>query len=179
MKIKLIIITLAVILTSVYAEPKKNGRPPGRANIKLEQLDFYKPNWSVIRDLIGDLLAIGYMDIQINDFEYRYYCTHCEGIGYQGSDPLVLDPDNLEPIYEWCERNKGKFAEVSFWDLVEFNVVTEVVTILNEQGLKFSLSDADRTEKIKIDLLDGRPKVRKTNEPNQNTHSITASGGSE
>jgi len=179
MKAKLIIITLAATLTSVYAEPKKSNRPPGCANIQLEQLDFYKPNWSGIRDLIGDLLAIGYMDIQINDFKYRYYCTHCEGIGYQGSDPLVVDPDNLEPIYEWCERNKGKFAEVSFLDWVEFNVVTEVVTILNEQGIKFALSDADRTEKIKIDLLDGRPKVKETNEPNHRLHSIAGSARSE
>lgn len=134
--------------------PAASGRTPGHANVQLEQLDFYQPNWSVMSDLVSTLLAIGYMDIQINDFEYHYHCWHCEGVSHQGSDPLVLDPGNLEPIHAWCERNKGKFAEVSFWDLVEFDVVTEVVKTLNSHGIKFDFSgDADRSEQIKLDLL--------------------------
>jgi len=110
---------------------------------------------------------MGYMKIKINDFEYHYYCTHCEGIGYQGSDPLILDPQNLDPIHDWCKRNTGKFALVGFYDGLEFSVVTEVVQILNDYGIKFAFSNADRSEKIKIDLLDGRPKTIEITEYNQ------------
>lgn len=131
-----------------------SGRTPGHAKIELEQLDFYQPNWSAMKDVVDSLLAIGYMNIQINDFDYHYYCFHNEDLSHQSSDPLVLEPGNLDPIHAWCKRNKGKFSKVSFWGSVEFDVVTEVVKILNSHGIKFHFSvDANRSEQIKLDLL--------------------------
>lgn len=170
MKITLsILILLACSNCGVSATHKKNvppsvaERPPGAATIQLDYLgsEYYDADWSQVSDLLDTLLGIGYMKIQINNFEYQYYCTHCEGIGDQGRDPLVVAPQNLAPIHAWCKRNSGKFAELGFYKGLDFSVVTEVVQIFNNYKIKFSLSNADRSEQIKIDLLDGRPKIKK------------------
>ena len=102
---------------------------------------------------------------------YRYYCTHCEGIQYQGSDPLIVNEENLNPVNDWCVRNKGKFAEISFRNSVDVQTVESVVKILNQHDFKFSFDGRYDEDKkfvgIKIDLLDGRSKPRVTEEPNQ------------
>lgn len=170
MKIKLIILILlagancGISATHTDNVPLSVARhPPGAATILLDYLgsEYYDADWGQVSDLLGTLLGMGYMTIRINNFEYQYHCTHCEGIGYQGRDPLVVDPKNLAPIHAWCKRNSGKFAELGFYKGLDFSVVTEVVQIFNSYKIKFSLSNADRSEQIKIDLLDGRPKIKK------------------
>ena len=157
---KILVILLIVIIGALFIfnyRKHKDPYGPGTANINLEYFDtqLYDANWSLIKDIIDSLMAMGYMKIKINDFEYHYYCycAECEGINYQGNDLLILDEDNLKPLHDWCERNKGKFAQVSFDDYVDFDVVTEVVKTLNTHEIKIDFgSNTDQTEDIKIDL---------------------------
>lgn len=109
---------------------------------------------------------MGYLNFQINGFKYQYYCPYSEGIGYQGSDPLFFNDNDLDPLYRWCSRNKGKFAKGAFGGSVKFQTVETVAKLLNEHGIKFALvrpSGGTDFKGVKIDLLDGHPKERKTN----------------
>jgi hypothetical protein len=170
MKKYLISIILVLVGIWIYLErPLQAKREPEWQEVPLDKVTVHFENaekdlltWRAVSELIRTFLEVGYLSIQINDFEYQYYCTHCEGIEYQGSGPLILDSKNIDPIHDWCERNKGKFAEISFGDSIAFQVVEEVVKILNSNEFKFSFETAQDSEGIKIDLLDGSPKVRET-----------------
>jgi hypothetical protein len=171
MKKNLIILILLANASFVIAESQKQDLPPpvdryppGKATIQLDYLgsENYSADWSEISDLLDTLIGMGYLNFQINGFKYQYYCPHCEGIGYQGSDPLIFNANDLDPLYRWCSRNKGKFAKVAFGGSVKFQTVEAVAKLLNEHGVKFALvrpSDGTDFEGVKIDLLDGRPKA--------------------
>lgn len=170
----LVIITLCFIMISVFArlafvdseDPgfTADGYPPGQVTIQLDYLGskYYEARWSEVGSLLDPLITMGYMKIKINDFNFQYYCTHCEGIGDQGKDLLYFDEDQLDLLHEWCIRNKDKLAEITFEDSLKFQTAEAVAKILEEHEVRFMLrkysAETDTFEGVKIDLVDGRPK---------------------
>lgn len=122
--------------------------------------------WVEIGKILDKFLAEGIVKIHINDLFYEYRCAHCIGMGYQGTDPITINPSNLKPFYEWCNKNRGKYPELFFGDKVEYPAVEKIFSILNERGFTFYLkrSSGDNAE-IKADLYDGRYECEKTKEP--------------
>lgn len=164
MKIHSAISTLAALVFLTSCGEKSPASEPHAEEIGYAEISEHS-SWVEICAVLDEFLAEGIMKIQVNELYYEYHCAHCIGIGFQGEDPILIDPSNPGPFYEWCSRNKGKYPQLFFGDQVKYPQVEQIFRILNERGFIFYLyrSSGSHSE-IRADLYDGRYKTEKTPE---------------
>ena len=176
MKKYLIIILCSLIGFFIYLQVPKQEKisPPSKSpepeiSISIEETDQYGLEYEDVEKILMPFIELGYMDIRINDFRWKYYCTGCcQPPHNEDKESLLLKRRNVDfsksaemptpqeqydvrAINKWCEKQNGKYAVVMFGNEVKFNVIEEVSKILFQNKVPYFLSRAS-TEMNKTDI---------------------------
>ena len=165
MKKYLLIILSVLIVIFVYLRiPKQDATcttidsPDPAISISIEKADEYGLEYRNVESILMPFVELGYMDIRINDFHWKYYCTGCcqipeyeskdeivlkrRGVEFSKSTPMLAPKEqyDIRAIQEWCKKHSGKYAMLKFGNKVKFNVIESVSQILFENNIPYFLS---------------------------------------
>ena len=127
-------------------EAHESGLSP---DVTIHISDLYSSDleYEYVDKLITPFLEYGVINVKINNFHFKNYyaiCSHCrECLHNENKDSLYLKRNesaeryNIELIQKWCNKNRGKYADLWLGPKVKFHALEDISHILDSYEISF------------------------------------------
>ena len=130
------------VLLGIFLQYSALGNTQDVVIVKLDSIEKYDVDWKDISTLMIKFFELGYVNIQINEIKYEYIPPSSEYVPKKQEHDIIsfLKGDyDYNLVEQWCLRNKGKFAEITFGNRIKYSTILEITNLFHKHQIKFYL----------------------------------------
>jgi hypothetical protein len=118
--------------------------------------------WGDIEPMLHACALRGLCDVEINGFLFELPATHWNAEG-RDDDPLFLQNNSSQysrgKLKKWGAKHSNDEVKAFFGEMIDFDVVKDVITTLNEQGIYVRFRRHKEANSIQISLYGLHPQI--------------------
>jgi len=112
--------------------------PKPEVKIQINSEHLTELTWGDIEPMLLACALRGLCDVEINGFLFELPTTHHDGEG-RDDDPLFIQHTSYQndrrKLVLWSSKHANDVVNLFFGEMVDFNVVKDVITTLQEHGI--------------------------------------------
>ena len=149
---------------SACKTPEPTPKPDVKMQIDSEYLT--ELNWGDIEAMLIPCAERGLCNVEINGFLFELPTTHWNAEG-RDDDPLFFEDNtyrnNRKRLEQWSTKHSNDQVQVFFGEKIDFNVVKDVITTLQEHDIKVRCRNHKEANSIQVSLYGLHPHIMHNN----------------